>query len=139
MTLSLIRPTLNTTFSLTLVDQIPPTTLFTRFTYFIVPTLHVEMQSRTLLRPLSPNINLDQTWISGIIGGIGVPPMFGYVNIATLNRIVMDVIEFFPHDAVTKNKFGMNAFQPKLVFTVILAGKFGKPQRFLTAFPLFWP
>ncbi len=56
--------------------------------------------------------NVDQSLRSGVIPRTGIPPMHGFVDITTADRIVMDVLDLLPHHLVAGDLLRMASLRP---------------------------
>jgi hypothetical protein len=86
------------------------------------------MHPRTLQRPPSPQIDIDQPAKPHIIRRTRITPVLRQTDIPALYRIGMNIIQFFPHHRFVKDHFGVNAFLPELILPVDLVRPFGKSQ-----------
>lgn len=59
--------------------------------------------------------NFDQTFIAKIIPCAGIPPMLRTVHIATLDGIVVHIVQLLPHHGFIADKLWMVALFPDLV------------------------
>src|ERR1700722_12296179 len=105
------------TFSFSLVSLVPKLCLGTHFR---------ETPFRVTSTPVRNNI--DQTSLAAIIPRTGISPMDRLIDIASLDRIVMDVFQFLNEHLVIGDLFRVTPFLPHLIGAFFLVAAFEGAQ-----------